>query len=305
MNAMNEIQSNEANIREVETSRIYPYKPEPRVLLATHFNEDSIDALQRAEQLTQILQGDLLVLTVLPVHSAQPVTPNDTKEAIQSLRAARGAFQVARAICRNYLNYEVPEDNIIVRQGEFLTAVSDVALMYNVDLIVLPPSEGADGARLTRLTQKTQVPVLIARPPGHSETIVAASDLENTDCPIVKRANHLSQKLSAPMVLVHNMQPTVRLPEPSALAIAYDEIRVAREMHVKETTESLAPNADTVVVNSLSTADAILRVAQEKGADLIVVGAYRRSWAARLFSSGVAAQVAERANHSVLITPLE
>jgi nucleotide-binding universal stress UspA family protein len=244
-------------------------------------------------------------LTVLPALGGDRVSQANGSEALQSLQAARSAFYMARAICRHYLRYDLSEDNIMVRQGNFLTAVAEVALMYGVDLIVLPPSEGKDGRRVTKLTQLTHVPVLIARSPGDTGTIVAASDMENQECPILKKANELSQQLAAPIVLVHNLLPTLQLAEPSILAHTYDEEREAREQHVKKTSESLVPGADTVVLSSLSTADAILQVASEKCADLIVIGAYRRSWMARLFSAGVAAQVAERAPYSVLITPLD
>jgi nucleotide-binding universal stress UspA family protein len=298
-------QMNQNEIMGDTPALIYPFKPEPRVLVAMRSNEDAIEALQRAEQFAQTLQGELLVLSVLPALGGDRVSQPNGSDAFQSLQAARGAFHMARALCRHYLRYEVAEDNIIVRQGTFLAAVAEVALMYNVDLIVLPPSEGRDGRRVTKLTQLTHVPVLIARPPGHSETIVAASDLEDQECPILKRANQLSQRLAAPMVLVHNLQPTVHLAEPSPLAHTYDEEREAREEHVKKTSKSLAPEADTVLISSLSTADGILQVANEKCADLIVVGAYRRGWMSRLFTSGVAAQVAERAPHSVLVTPLD
>ena len=50
--------------------------------------------------------------------------------------------------------------------------------------------------------------------------------------------------------------------------------------------------------------DAISIEARAQGADLIVVGARRRNWLQRVLREGVAAQVVEQAQCSVLVAPV-
>ncbi|MEO8181498.1 MAG: universal stress protein [Deltaproteobacteria bacterium] len=62
--------------------------------------------------------------------------------------------------------------------------------------------------------------------------------------------------------------------------------------------------AQAVVRDEVSLADAILDEARVHDADLVVLGAQRRSWLERLFDGGVATRVVNRAQRSVLVTPM-
>lgn len=281
-------------------SAAYPHRKKPRVLFAMSAEEGPTEALQRACAFAHSLEAELLVLSVISEPSAGD-TPPHLMSTHRAIALGKEIFRLAQRVYEVPLPLRLGSENLVARQGSFLSTVVEVAVEYAADLIVLPATEGKNGQQVTKLARLTQIPVLIARPTGLTETIVAASDLEDRECPILKKAYQLSQTLDAPMVLVHNVQPTLN---PIDASWPNEEALRYRKQQLEQASGVLAPNADTVVLSTLSTVEAILTVAEQKSADLIVVGAYRRGWLDKLLSSGVAAQVAEKAHNSVLVTPL-
>ncbi len=85
-------------------------------------------------------------------------------------------------------------------------------------------------------------------------------------------------------------------PDPQLREICRRKLaRAARRLHT---------HAETVVACEATPADAILREARLRNANLVVVG-MRRSWVDRLPGASVAAQVVNQAWRSVLVAPLD
>jgi nucleotide-binding universal stress UspA family protein len=271
-----------------------------RVLFAMSTPQTPTLALQRAHSIAQTLGRELLVLGIMPEVTRASSARLPFVAALQALEAAKEVLRETRAFCERVLPEKILPDNIIVQHGAFLPSVVGLANEYDLDLIVLPSEEAKNGQRITKMARLTQTPVMIARRPGLTQTIVAASDLEDGECPILKRANQLSHSLRAPMVLVHNLHPSVGI----ETEIPSPEKSRARQLKLQYNTKRLAPEAEPVLLSASNTVDAILHVARQKCADMLVVGAYRRGWVERVISSGTAAQLAERAELSVLVTPL-
>ena len=61
----------------------------------------------------------------------------------------------------------------------------------------------------------------------------------------------------------------------------------------------------SIVRKEFNPVEAILQEARVQDADLVVVGTRSKSWLARVLTGSVAARVVNRANRSVLVTPLE
>ena len=276
---------------EASLSAAHP-RPHTRVLFAMPSEEEPAEALQRAYTLAQAMGGELFVVSVLSGKGSPRLLWEDFSEMLRTIDTGRGTLQSTRWLCDRMLPSQISSDNIMVRQGGFLPTVVEVASEYHANLIVLPESEGKDGHKVTKLARLAQVPVLVARAPRHPETILAASDLQSTECPVLKRADQLSKSTKAPLILVHNAQTTHRATESSG------------EHPLQQAVINLPPDMRAVLLSVENTVDAILTTANEKDADLIVVGTNRRGWFHNLLSPGIAAQVAQKANRSVLIDPL-
>jgi nucleotide-binding universal stress UspA family protein len=272
-----------------------------KILLAMFAASDPKEALQRAYAMARASGARLYVLGVLPefLRSNMVFPQLHLFDAMRTIEMSNKALRMIRASCERTLPTQLANDELIIRQGAFLPTVLEVAQELSVGMIVLPSVEGKLGHRVTKLARLSGVPVLVARRPGATDTIIAASDLNDPKYPVLSQANHLSQALDAPVVMLHNIPSS--LPESKFLE-AYRELS-ARQDRLRNALPNVSH--DSLVMSALHTTEAILSVARSRRADMIVVGAHRRGWVERLLAPrGVAAQIVERASRSVLVTPL-
>jgi hypothetical protein len=106
-----------------------------------------------------------------------------------------------------------------VRAGDFVKETASVASTRGAQLLIIPPREGGVGARVISLAGASELPVLVLRGGGRFESLVAATDLEDDQYPILRRAHNLAQRLSASVTAVHNVKAfTALLPLETAFA---------------------------------------------------------------------------------------
>lgn len=267
-------------------------------------------SLLRAASLARLLDADLHVMRVLPeLTRVSTLFPqNNLVDAVRTVERALHANRTTRAWLRSCLG----ESNLArftITHGGFVKQVVERAADLDAVLIVVPPREAQMGNTITSLACTSGVPVLVAREATKDETIVAATDLESDGYPVLRCAALLGQRLDAPVIAVHNVNPMsvvvgVDMTWPLTV-LQGDPVRQARSARLLQAADKLPVDARAVVRNEVNPADAILAEAREHDADMVVVGTRKHGWLERLFGGSVAAQVVNRAKRSVLVTPLD
>jgi nucleotide-binding universal stress UspA family protein len=177
-------------------------------------------------------------------------------------------------------------------------------------MVALAPRKRRFGTLVTTLAHASGVPVVVLRPATSQHAIVAATNLEEVDYPVLRKAIELGEQLHERVIPVHNVTPLSVVVSPDSMlppitvwpGRGETEVRRVRLAHA---VDQLHIAARGLVANDVNPAEAILRVARVEDADVVIVGAHPRSWFGRLVSGSVAAQVVNRARRSVLVVPLE
>jgi nucleotide-binding universal stress UspA family protein len=197
-------------------------------------------------------------------------------------------------------------------QGDFIENVTQYTDENGTRLIVAAPWGTPFGGSMTALAAAKRLPVLIAREQRPAKVVLAASDLERPGWPVLNEAARLARALGRPLVALHNVLWNVKLDLPAVgadwvwpgLTTLTSEVREQRTAELARVVGHLQVRAEAIVRSELSAADAIMSEASARDADLVVVGSRARGWLARWVTRTVAAEVAERARRSVLVTPL-
>lgn len=280
-----------------------------RVLFAAYPGGRPTGALLRAHAFAQIFGGDLTVLRVLP--KDDPVNglfpQSNLLSALVSLELVAKTSRKTRIWSDATLPASLPKGRILVRRGDFASTVVDVAAEIGADLIVLPPAEGHDGHRVTFISVKAGVPVLVAREVMSSEAVVAATDLQDHRYPVVSQALEIAARLGASVVAVHNISAREvddaygRDPRLQIVGMSGEIER--RRRRLLDLAETMSADMEPVVVSRSSPAEAILHAARAHDADLVVVGARVVPEADKEVVNGTAAAVVESSRRSILVLP--
>lgn len=191
-----------------------------------------------------------------------------------------------------------------LRLGFFVEEVVACARDLAASLIVIAPRTARCGRDATKIARRSGVPVLIAREYVTDRSIVAATDLTDERFPVLRCAAWMSSCLSRQCVVLHNLSSTSRIasvwthrPWTTVESARWHAcLTASQQFGVKGTAE--------VLCDDPSTANAILRTAGARDADIVVVGTHQRRWFERSLRRSVAVQVAARAARSVLVVPM-
>lgn len=142
--------------------------------------------------------------------------------------------------------------------------------------------------------------------------ILCPTDFSEPACKAIKAAGELAEKFSSELILIHVVGPVPVLETPTGLAgfdvAAYQqELTASAEASLQQRLEKHIPesvSARSLVVHG-EAAHEIARVANEEGADLIVVSTHGESgWRHRIFGS-VPEKIVRMVNCSVLTVHLD
>ena len=279
------------------------------IILVTFGGEQPLPALRRAFALSRVLQRDLRILRVeVAPPFGHPLFPEvDLGGVVVSAEAQIELDGETGRWCSSFLGRAVPVEGLHVPNGDVVEGVSERVAELGAEIVVLAASSGI-GDFATALAIRSALPVLVARAMATDESILAATDLEREDYPVLRRAAALAEQLDAPIVAVHNATPRASLvgfaPTWPGMVLTAGTECSWREEHLRRATRDIGIEGDHVVAHELDAVDAILHEARARRADVVVVGTRRLSWFARLVGRSVAADVAETAQRSVLVTPL-
>jgi nucleotide-binding universal stress UspA family protein len=283
------------------------------VLLALADADRPSTTLRQTERLARSLETELHVMRALP--PTRHFVPFVSGLALaQSTRRTERCLTAARDIerwCDDVLPTALSSERLGIRVGDFVEEAAGYAGELEAPLIVVAPGPGRLARTVTALAHASARPVLVSRNPASGGTILVATDLEDDDDHVLRRAIDLSARLNARVVAVHNLggsKLTLALDSPVLALSSSVPDRREREPW-QQRLDRLGVRhqrlTETVVTQSADAADAILEQARLHGAHTIVVGSRERTWLDRFIAPSVAGEVIDRSDLSVLVIPLE
>ncbi|APR76652.1 universal stress protein [Minicystis rosea] len=288
-----------------------------RVLVAIAFDASAVIAITRAEAMARVLDADLHVVHVVPgARWVDAIWPH--RGALRGApREAAVAVEAVHRLCEKVLGRPIARDRISVRVGAVVPRIVEIASQLDASLVVLGGDDDA-GDRLRshgivrRVVREVRRPVLVARPWSSSRAIVAATDFSCATFPTLTRAFELGARLHAPVTFVHSVDTIMALVASSTFGVAAvmlggmlrDAVAKRGEI-LQNVAERLGGGVDTIVLARENAAGAILEVARQRDADLIVVGSHRPDALGWLASGGTVEAVATTARRCVLTVPIE
>lgn len=283
-------------------------RPQRRVLFASQSTQWPISAMLKADAFAKYLGAELIVLQVSKSLAGRKSLfwREPAKESVG--RWVKNLTE-STAHCNYILPGEVPSQNLLIRQGDFVHEVVAAVSETGADLVVMPPDRKGSGLLAMDIAHEAKVPVLVARPPRSHNIVLAATKLADGRYPVLNRARQFGGFMSAQMVFVHNVAPMKisaghdKLDGP--VVVLAGEKADRAKARLKSAAHAFPRCIAAVVKKRLSTSHAILETARECDADLIVLGVKRRSSPIeRVLGGCVAARVAEHAWRSVLLAPI-
>jgi nucleotide-binding universal stress UspA family protein len=288
-----------------------------RVLCATDLSEAADRAVQQADREARWHGAELALLHVIPMtYPGAPMTPEEVEHTmVEEERLASQIIDVLLERVERLTGRDAGQVSVLVEDGAPAETIIAQADQLGADLLVVG-SHGTGGARrllfgrvAEYVAKHAHASVLIARPDHESGRIVVATDFSGPDEPATRLAAEEAVRRCAALTMVHSIEvlsPEVALGEPGAmppLAFGAYPIAELREIARKRLTQTMARLGVTgdIEVTEGPPADAIVKVAADEQADLLVVGTSGRTGIDRLLLGSVASGVIRRAPCSVLV----
>jgi nucleotide-binding universal stress UspA family protein len=287
-----------------------------RVLCASDLSEASDWAIRAADQEARWHGAELVVLHVMPVtYPGSPMSPEGLEQTM--LRQETLSSQIIDELLERIerlTGRDAGQVSVMIEDGapdETIVKQTDVV---GADLIVVG-ALGATGLRhrlfggvAEKVVRRAHVSVLVARPGLETGRILFATDFSSPAEPAAQVAADEAVRRCAGITIVHSIElvgPELAMTEPTALppiAITYPiaEMRAAVEKRLAATLVHLGI-AGEIAVREGPPSEAIVRVASEQHADLVVVGTTGRTGIDRLLLGSVALKVVREASCSVLV----
>lgn len=185
----------------------------------------------------------------------------------------------------------------------------EVALDISARLVVVDAEIGSRVA--CSVADKLELPVLVARAARRDGELIAASAMRHPGLPVLSTAREYARVFGRDLICVHNATPMpIYASDPTAAPTSYvsglamqDGVAAAKRRRLSRFS-ARDRTVDSLVTRDGSTLDAVLGLARDRDADLIVVGHQRRAWISRLFGRGTTERIVEHSQRSVLIVPI-
>jgi nucleotide-binding universal stress UspA family protein len=286
-----------------------------KVLVALDFGDSSLEALRQGRALAHATGGTLAVCHVLPARSeiANILREPDAEESAALTSEEESAKRSLAVLAREKLGLELSE--IWVERGAPYAEIVRCAERIGADVVVVG-SHGRSGIlRLVlgsvaeRVARHAHASVLVARSAAKAGVVVAATDLSASSIPAITQGFAAAQRTRGRLVVVSVLEWGNMLPSSAGALVGVmpavptpelmQQVRDALKSAVEQAVERAGATGEVRVVEG-SAASEIVHVAEELGAELVVVGSHGRSGLARLALGSVAERVIRSAGCSVL-----
>lgn len=287
------------------------------VLVATDLSDAADVAIRAGHELAGSNKKLVVCHVVLEILRASPLFPQavqaDTEAMIHAeSRAAAAVEDRVKALTgRTSKEFEIR-----IESGAADAAILRVAEEVGAALVVTA-SRGLSGITrmllgsvAERIVRYAHCSVFVAREHAKTNKILVATDLSKSALAAVTHAAELAQKNSTELVVLYSLDvmpsPAMGLTVPFGgvpiipPAELVERMRTEAQAGLASIVASLNIEAETRVVEG-DAASAIIRMAEQINADLVVVGTHGRTGLARMALGSVAEKVARGAHASVLV----
>ena len=264
------------------------------VLLATPLTNASEAAARKADAISAATDADLVLLRISSPESSHPLDlVADDGPPLRRFALNPGTSERRRG--RRHMT----------RRGDFLSVVAETARSLSPALVIIPEICGQTAPNVYDLVLECRAPVLLAREGGGADSIVAATNLEVPTFPVLRAGALLSWSLGARVVFVHNLTLDTSL-QPRTPAMLKQPLAsiLDRLDDLSFIASSLRVDSDNIVTIRPSSSEALLSVVDRERADVVVVGARRRTMSP-LHRVPLAEEVIDAVSTSVLVVPLD
>lgn len=269
-------------------------RPLRRLLIAFGGERAPVHALRDAFRFAQAFGVEPHVLRVVAPGCRCPMAPQHM--ALRAQHEARrliAAARHARVLCDRALNVRLPGPQLTARLGTFVEQAALRALELQADIISISPNRKQLGSTVQQLVRATSRAILVPKRCGSMTTILAATDLEEPNTPLLRRAALLARRVDARIVALHAL--------PAACSGSEEPSLEHRLLALDGAARRLGGSFESIVLRTADPARDILRQARRLDADVILVGT-RPVATAR--ASETVARVMRSAQRSVLVAPL-
>jgi nucleotide-binding universal stress UspA family protein len=286
------------------------------VLVAADFSESSREAFRFACSLSREGTTSVLVFHVVEPRSVaeQPVYLGDRTVHFTAAPPDRAHLEALRERLREaYVPERAIDVEYRVKEGHPVEELLRLEQDPGWDLIVLG-TRGRTGLRhllagsvAEKVLRGARCPVLALRSRvQHAQsapisTVLHPTDFSELSRSALKVSRELARDLGARLVLLHIATPEVGFPEVGPFEVAQQEDRdTLEDMRAQLDGPDLKEPIEVEAVRG-EVVPEILRAAETRGCDLIVMGTHGRTGLSRLLMGGVAEAVLRRAPCPVLI----
>ena len=288
-----------------------------KILVGVDFSEHGDEALRQADAWARLHGDELIVCHVTPrpfgVHMLFPQI-NEREAEEQPDRERELLERLTRHVAER-IGREADGFRVIVDSGSAETELVRHAEEEGARLIVVGSHAHARlkhillGDTAERVLRHAHCSVLVARPPARTGRVLAATDLSKGSHHALATAADHARRAAAPLTVVCSIERTIDRAE--SLTVGFgagygfvhsmaEKARADAEKRVRDQLAELGVTAE-IRVSEEDPLPAILRAAEEIGAELVVVGAVGHTTLRRILLGTVAEKVARTAASSVLV----
>ena len=289
-----------------------------KLFVAIDFSPNSDEALRQAHDRALSTGAQLAVCHIVPNELRTNLLFPDISR-IAALKFPLEMKQIAEAAAARVAEITgrtEGEFELIVDDGTPQALILNRAEEWLADLIIVGShgqTSAADallGSVTDSVIRHAHCPVLIVRPGKRTGRIIAGTDFSDPVLPALRAAGDEAERTGAELTVVHSLDMVWSLAAYPALAFGgapfnisakqIRELELVATQRLKESLKQLNVTGDTLVTTGPA-GTALLDIASERKADLIVVGTIGRTGLRRALLGSVAETVAKGAPCSVLI----
>jgi nucleotide-binding universal stress UspA family protein len=289
-----------------------------KLFVAIDFSPNSDEALRQAHDRALSTGAQLAVCHIVPNELRSNLLFPDISR-IAALKFPLEMKQIAEAAAARVAEITgrtEGEFELIVDDGTPQALILNRAEEWLADLIIVGShgqTSAADallGSVTDSVIRHAHCPVLIVRPGKRTGRIVAGTDFSDPVLPALRAAGDEAERTGAELTVVHSLDMVWSLAAYPALAFGgapfnisaeqIKELELVATQRLEESLKQLNVSGDTLVTTGPA-GRALIDIASERKADLIVVGTIGRTGLRRALLGSVAETVAKGAPCSVLI----
>jgi nucleotide-binding universal stress UspA family protein len=289
-----------------------------KLFVAIDFSPGSDEALRRANERAASTGAQLAVCHIVP----NELRSNLLFPQISRIAALKFPLEVkdiakaASARVTEITGRSQGEFELIIDDGTPQALILSRAEQWLADLIIMGShgqTSAADellGSVTSSVIRHAHCPVLIARPSEGTRCIIAGTDFSDPALPALKAAAEEAKRVRGELTVVHSLDLVWSPAAYPAMAfggaafnISADQIKeleVIATQRLEECLKELNVSGETLVTTGPA-GTALIEVASERKADLMVVGTIGRTGLRRALLGSVAETVAKGVPCSVLI----